>query len=423
MIRFLLKGILRDRNRSLLPIIVVSLGVMITVFLQAYMDGVLGDSIEWTAQFSTGHVKVMTQAYQENISQTPNDYALTDVDILQPQLEKDYPGLSWAPRIQFGGLLDVPDENGLTRAQGNVKGMGLKLLNSSEEIERMHLNDYLSSGDFPQQAGEILLSRELFNQMGLTLGDEVTLISSGMWGDMAMYNFKVCGTLQFGINSLDRGFMIADIEDLRLALNMENSASEMLGFLKEGYYINKEAQNLSGSFNQKQANAQDKFSLLMLPLSDMNGMQFFVAYAQQMQYLIVLVFVMAMSLVLWNAGLLGGLRRYGEFGLRLAIGENKHELYRSLMGEAVMIGLLGSIIGVAFGLLFSWLMQKYGLDVGDMLKDSTIMMPTVMRARITTTTYYIGFLPGILSTLIGAMLSGIGIYKRQTASLFKELEN
>lgn len=423
MIRFLLKGILRDRSRSLLPIIVVSLGVMITVFLQAYMDGVLGDSIEWTAQFTTGHVKVMTRAYQENMSQTPNDYALTDVDILQPQLEKDYPGLSWAPRIQFGGLLDVPDENGLTRAQGNVKGMGLELLNSSEEIERMHLNDYLSSGDFPQQAGEILLSRELFNQMGLTLGDEVTLISSGMWGDMAMYNFKVCGTLQFGINSLDRGFMIADIEDLRLALNMENSASEMLGFLKEGYYINKEAQNLSGSFNQKQANAQDKFSLLMLPLSDMNGMQFFVAYAQQMQYLIVLVFVMAMSLVLWNAGLLGGLRRYGEFGLRLAIGENKHELYRSLMGEAVMIGLLGSIIGVAFGLLFSWLMQKYGLDVGDMLKDSTIMMPTVMRARITTTTYYIGFLPGILSTLIGAMLSGIGIYKRQTASLFKELEN
>lgn len=423
MIRFLLKGILRDRNRSLLPIIVVSLGVMITVFLQAYMDGVLGDSIEWTAQFTTGHVKVMTRAYQENMSQTPNDYALTDVDILQPQLEKDYPGLSWAPRIQFGGLLDVPDENGLTRAQGNVKGMGLELLNSSEEIERMHLNDYLSSGDFPQQAGEILLSRELFNQMGLTLGDEVTLISSGMWGDMAMYNFKVCGTLQFGINSLDRGFMIADIEDLRLALNMENSASEILGFLKEGYYINKEAQNLSGSFNQKQTKTQDKFSLLMLPLSDMNGMQFFVAYAQQMQYLIVLVFVMAMSLVLWNAGLLGGLRRYGEFGLRLAIGENKHELYRSLMGEAVMIGLLGSIIGVAFGLLFSWLMQKYGVDIGDMLKDSTIMMPTVMRARITSTTYYIGFLPGILSTLIGAMLSGIGIYKRQTASLFKELEN
>ncbi|MDD4640666.1 MAG: FtsX-like permease family protein [Bacteroidales bacterium] len=423
MIRFLLKGILRDRSRSLLPIIVVSLGVMITVFLQAYMDGVLGDSIEWTAQFTTGHVKVMTRAYQENMSQTPNDYALTDVDILQPQLEKDYPGLSWAPRIQFGGLLDVPDENGLTRAQGNVKGMGLELLNSSEEIERMHLNDYLSSGDFPQQAGEILLSRELFNQMGLTLGDEVTLISSGMWGDMAMYNFKVCGTLQFGINSLDRGFMIADIEDLRLALNMENSASEILGFLKEGYYINKEAQNLSGSFNQKQTKTQDKFSLLMLPLSDMNGMQFFVAYAQQMQYLIVLVFVMAMSLVLWNAGLLGGLRRYGEFGLRLAIGENKHELYRSLMGEAVMIGLLGSIIGVAFGLLFSWLMQKYGLDIGDMLKDSTIMMPTVMRARITSTTYYIGFLPGILSTLIGAMLSGIGIYKRQTASLFKELEN
>jgi putative ABC transport system permease protein len=33
-----------------------------------------------------------------------------------------------------------------------------------------------------------------------------------------------------------------------------------------------------------------------------------------------------------------------------------------------------------------------------------------------------GFIPEILSTLVGAGLAGIGIYKRQTAQLFKELE-
>ena len=33
-VSFLLKGLLRDKSRSLLPIIVVSLGVMFTVFLQ-----------------------------------------------------------------------------------------------------------------------------------------------------------------------------------------------------------------------------------------------------------------------------------------------------------------------------------------------------------------------------------------------------
>jgi putative ABC transport system permease protein len=31
-------------------------------------------------------------------------------------------------------------------------------------------------------------------------------------------------------------------------------------------------------------------------------------------------------------------------------------------------------------------------------------------------------MPGLLSTVIGTMLSGVGIYRRQTAKLFKELE-
>ena len=158
-------------------------------------------------------------------------------------------------------------------------------------------------------------------------------------------------------------------------------------------------------------------------MSQMDGMDFFVAYAEYMQFIIIFVFILALSIVLWNAGLLGGLRRYGEFGLRLAIGENKTEIYVSLIGEALIVGVVGSVIGVIFGLAAAWAMQTYGLDVGDMMKDSQVIMPTVMRAKITTATYYIGFVPGIISTVLGAMLAGIGIYKRQTAQLFKELEN
>ena len=40
MLKFLLKGLMRDRSRSLLPVIVVTLGVMITVFMHAYLSGV-----------------------------------------------------------------------------------------------------------------------------------------------------------------------------------------------------------------------------------------------------------------------------------------------------------------------------------------------------------------------------------------------
>jgi len=422
MIKFLFKGLMRDRTRSLLPVIVVALGAMITVFLQSYMSGVLGDSIETTANFTTGHVKVMTRAYNENRSQLPNDLALVGVDSLKKSLQKQFMDMTWTERIQFGGLLDAPDSRGETRAQGNVMGMGIRLLNSEEEINRMNLRPNLVNGKFPMQPGEILLSDELFRKMNLKLGDKVTLISSGMYGDMAMYNFRVSGTLHFGINVLDRGTMIADLEDVRLALNMEDAAGEILGFFRNKTYDDHLAIETANTFNTHYVNSNDKFAPVMLPLRDMNNMGFFVAYADQVQNIIVMIFVFAMSIVLWNAGLIGGLRRYGEFGLRMAIGESKHEIYRSLVGEALLVGVTGSIIGVTLGLLISWYMQTYGLDMGEMLKDSTFMLPTVLRSRITTTTYFIGFIPGIISTVIGAMLAGIGIYKRQTANLFKELE-
>jgi len=422
MIQFLFKGLMRDKSRSLIPIIVVALGVIITVFLQSLLSGVIGDSIESTANFTTGHVKVMTRSYSENSSQLPNDLALLGVDTLKESLQKQFPEMIWAERIQFGGLLDAPDSSGHTRSQGNVSGMGIRLLNSAEEITRMNLGPTLVTGKFPAKPGEMLLSDELCRKMKLKLGDKVTLISSGMYGDMAMYNFTVSGTLHFGIAMLDRGLMIADIEDVRSALNMENASGEILGFFTNALYDNKLAKEAAKSFNVQYVSSQDKFAPVMVPLSEMNDMGFLVAYSENVQGIIVSIFIIAMAIVLWNAGLLGGLRRYGEFGLRLAIGESKHEVYLTIVAESLLIGIVGSVIGVIVGLLISWYMQTVGWDISSMMKDSNFLMPSVMRAHISSTTYYIGFVPGIFSTVIGAMLAGIGIYKRQTANLFKELE-
>lgn len=422
MIKFLLNGLLRDKSRSLLPIIVVSLGVMITVFLQAYMGGIFNDSIETTAKFSSGHVKVMTNAYKENMTQMPNDYAILNIKTVMQQLKKTYPDMIWTDRIQFGGLLDAPDVAGQTRSQGNVMGMGIHLLGSKDEMNRMDLISKLFSGRFPQKSGEILITNELFKKMNLKLGDRVTLISNTMYGDMALYNFVVCGTIHFGTQVLDKGMVVADIDDIRMALNMEDAAGEVLGFFTDSNYDNSRTNEMAVGFNKSNTKKDDQFSLAMAPMSGIGGMDFMIAYSENAQYIIIFIFVFAMSIVLWNAGLVGGLRRYGEFGLRLAIGENKHEIYRSLVGEALLVGLIGSLIGTALGLLCAWPMQVYGIDARTMMRNSNMMMPSIIRAQITSTTFFIGFIPGVLSTVIGAMLAGIGIYKRQTAILFKELE-
>ena len=79
MIKFLVNGLLRDRQRSLIPILVVTIGVCITVFFHAYLRGTLGEMIDSTARFQTGHIKIMSRAYAENSDQKPNDLSLIGV--------------------------------------------------------------------------------------------------------------------------------------------------------------------------------------------------------------------------------------------------------------------------------------------------------------------------------------------------------
>jgi len=90
--------------------------------------------------------------------------------------------------------------------------------------------------------------------------------------------------------------------------------------------------------------------------------------------------------------------------------------------ESALIGLVGSAFGTILGLLFAYWMQEKGIDIGSMMKGATMMMPGKFYARIVPEAYYIGFIPGLFSSTLGTMLAGIGIYKRKTASLFKELE-
>jgi len=423
MIKFLLKGILGDKNRSLLPIIIISIGVMLTIFLSGYMRGAMGDMIEQNARFQTGHVKVMSRAYAENESQMPNDLALIGVNEIQAQLETDFPDIEWVDRIRFGGLLDVPDVNGETKGQGPSAGMALELFSKNTgEIQRMNIEQSIVRGYIPTKNGEAIIGEDFAKKLEIEIGDRITFMGTTMNGSMTFADFVVSGTIRFGSAALDRGILIIDISDARYMLDMEDAAGEILGFLGEGLYVDDKATMVADQFNAKYAGVNDEFAPLMLRLRDQNNLDSYLEYVDSFASMFVTIFVLVMSVVLWNTGLLGGLRRYQEFGIRLALGEEKGHIYRTLIYEAVLIGIIGSIVGTSLGLLGTWYMQVVGIDITGMMKNSTMLMPNIIRSKFTIELLYIGFIPGLIAMVLGNMLSGIGIYKRETATLFKELE-
>lgn len=423
MIKFIFKGILRDKSRSLLPVIVVALGVFLTVFMSGLLGGVFNDLIELNAKFSTGHVKILTRAYAENENQAPNDLALIDVDELIHQLQIDYPEMEWVKRIHTGGLLDVPDENGETREQGQAIGTAVDLLTpGTQEVERMNIQKSLVKGTTPKSQGEALISDDFAERFNVSISDDVTLFGSTMNGSMAFKTFKVSGTLRFGNSILDRGAIFMDIRDAQQALDMKDAASEILGYFKDGIYDDSKALELQQSFNAKYSSENDEFSPVMTRLVEQNGLGEYITIADNMTGIMVFVLVIALSIVLWNTGLLGGLRRYSEFGIRLALGEEKKHIYKTTIYEAILIGIIGSIVGTILGLAAAYYMQEVGWDISSMAKNIGMMLPSIYRAQVTPELFYIGFIPGVLATVLGNALAGFAIYKRKTSQLFHELE-
>jgi putative ABC transport system permease protein len=422
MIKFLFKGIIRDKSRSLLPVIVVAMGVFLTVFMSGFLKGVFNDITEINAKFTTGHVNIMTHAYAENEDQLPNDLALLNVNQLIHELKTDYTDMDWVARIHTGGLLDVPDSQGETRGQGQAIGTAVDLLTpGTNEVERMNIKKSIVKGSLPVKQGEALISDDFANRFGVSVGDKVTLFSSTMNGSMTFKTFVVSGTLRFGLTILDRGAIFMDLKDAQDALDMNDASSEILGYFKEGY-DDISAQQVQKSFNAKYSKDGDEFSPQMSRLVEQAGLGDYLKLAESAGAMMVSIFVIAMSIVLWNTGLLGGLRRYSEFGLRLALGEEKKHIYITTIYEAILIGIIGSVIGTTLALILSYYLQANGWDVSFISKNLGMMLPSVYRSEVTPALFYIGFFPGLIATVLGSALAGFTVYKRQTSQLFHELE-
>ena len=483
MIRFLAKGLVRDRSRSLFPLLAIIITVTLVIFGIGFMEGAMNNFLQSTAVISSGHVKVVTKAYKKESNQLPNDLALFDTKNIIQTLSDMYPDYFWTPRITFGGLLDVPDENGETKEQAPVFALGIDFFSEkSRQVEIWELEKCLISGRLPKDRDDALISTKLAKQLGIGSGSSITLIGSTMDNAFTTYNFNVVGTFNLYKGQTDRQMMLVDISGARQALDMEDAASEILGYHNSLYYHDEEAATIRKHFNitysdsiaqilrneeskdilsymngwneintieksklpQQRSNAlfdnqmydnseewgelsvEDPsiYTPTMVALRDGSQLATMVDFSNVALGVMAGIFLVIVMIVLWNMGLMNGLRRYGEIGLRLAIGESKGQVYRSMVNEAVLIGFVGTLIGTIFGISLTYYVQEFGIDYSEAINQlsTTMVMPNVFYAKVTPELYYIGFIPGVLATVLGTMLAGLAIYKREMSQLFKELE-
>ena len=426
MIKFLAKGLIRDKTRSLFPTIIITITVAIVIFALGFMRGMLNNVFLDTAVIISGYEKVVTRAYKKEMQMLPLDLALMDIEKMISGLNRDHPDYFWSPRINFGGLIDIPDENKETRSQSPIMAIGIDFFsNKSRQTELWKLDQIIVDGRPPRSPNDILISSKLAKKLEVSTGQEATFIGSTMDNAFTTYNFNISGIFNLNKGQTDKQMILLDISGAQEALDMDGAATEVLGFTNDLFYNDEDAIKIRSSFNENNRSSSDIFAPIMIALRDTNQMGTMVDFSNAALAVIGGIFLVIVMIVLWNMGLMNGLRRYGEIGLRLAMGESKGQVYRSMITEAVIIGLTGTLLGTGLGLSITYYVQENGISYAEALEEMALknmVMPNVFYSKVTPDLFYVGLLPGLLATVLGTMLAGLAIYRREMAQLFKELE-
>ena len=431
MILFLFRGILRDKSRFLFPFSVVTIGVALVVSLVGFMEGVFMGMIDMTAKLNAGHLRLVNKPFYDEEHLHPLDRALAAQKQTRLWLEKNSsPKIEWSPRIRWGALIDVPNANGDTKSQTPVVGMALDLKSpNSSEVRRLQLNKSLVKGHLPRYFNEMLMGSSLANDLEVDLGQLVTVIGQSFDGGLVADNYVVVGLVKFGITAMDKKMVLIDLTDAQSTFYMENMVTDWLGYLPsflsfDYYRIAKK--NINSKLNTWMKNPPKDWAKddqpIAISILDQQNMKSMVTTFTIIKSSVVGIFTFLMILVLWNAGVLSGIHRYGEMGLRLAFGESHWKLILTLGIEGLFIGILGSLVGCIFGGSFTWYLQEVGLNMGDTFAKSGLMINDVVRARVTLGGFVQGIVPGIFASVVGTLVASLAIFKRSESNLFRELE-
>jgi len=327
-----LKGLVAHKLRVLLSALSIALGV-------AFVSGtlVLGDSVNAS----------LTAAYE-------NQYDSTDVVVRAPASLEDSEAIDQRRPIPAELLPSVLSAPGVAAAEGKVTGFAMIVDKSGQAITRngaktegtsaptiatLGGETEMRSGRMPKNSGETAIDASTANTGGYALGDQVRVIFR-----TGSQTFRLVGTVGFGDQNSFAGNSTAFFDTA--------TTQRVLG--KIGQYDEIRASADGGVSPQKLRDAIEQ----SLPRG-VEAVTGTVAASQAAHIVkdglkivntILLVFaaiaVFVGSFIIWNTFSIIVAQRTRELALLRAVGATRGQVRRSVLVEALLIGLGASIIGI-----------------------------------------------------------------------------
>jgi len=345
--RIAIRDLGRNKRRSALTLIAVMMGLALIIALHGFEMGAIQGSIENSIRVQTGHVQVRGESYDEDKVSLKWEDLLEEPLGLAAQAQMLAEVQAAAPVLWAGGILGTVEES-----------VGVRVFGIDPPSEMAApFREGLVAGEFlaPDDRSGVLISQRLARSLGLTAGDDVSLLinTSGEQPDEAIFTIR--GLYDTGIPAFDEATIFLPLAKAQAFTQVGERASAVVALLHDQEDADAVASALSAP------------GLDVLTWRDLNQLMLQTTEsAMGFLYMIYLIVLAIVAVVVANTLLMSVFERTREMGILASLGMKGRQIMAMFLMESATLGAIGVILGVVLGSLGVYYLATEGLYLGDM---------------------------------------------------------
>lgn len=380
----------RNLRRSLLSGTAVGFSALVITLFFSFYEGVRQDLAENIKNHMSGEVRIQHRDFDKNSLFHPLGLSIPDTERLAVLAESDPRVLSLSPRIRFGTGIYRDGKTYRARALG---------VDFAREARYQNLEKILAAGALPRTGErEALVAAGLAREMGVGVGDRITLLAQTRGRGTNAVTLTVAGLARFPVASFNSGFLLLPLDRAARLLRMEDSATEILIKLVPGTDEGRAAAELA-----RLVAGGDRGGWKDLEVRSWKTISFSYGLIRIMELtytIIALVFILLGSTVVINTTMMVIFERTREIGTVAALGMDERNITRLFALEALVIGAAGAFVGVILGIAIIIPLSRIGISYGSAVAEVALeMSETIYPALTPKSTVFVFFYTTAVSAL------------------------
>ena len=370
-LRFLREG----RMQTVLIIVGVAAGVAVIAYISALISGLQSNTL---AKTLGAQAHITLRAPDDLVIPAapalPGTAALTET---QPRAQRLRSVANWQALVPL--LERLPEVAGVSPM---VSGSGLALRGEASQaialmgvdLDRydrvVGLRSKVVSGTARLSPGEAIVGRELASDLGVRVGDRLTVQTGGAGGTVSD-SVRVTALVDLGVKDLNRRTVIVPLRAAQSLLALPGGASQLDLTLKDVWVAQTLARALQTQFPYKIESWQESNAQLVSALN-----------AQSISTSIIRGVVLAV-VVLGIASVLvvSVVQKGREIGILRAMGATRGQVLRVFLVQGAVVGALGSVLGLLLAVGLIWVFTHF-VRGSDGLPLFSIALPLGMALQI-----------------------------------------